>query len=213
MTRPTTDEEGHLDSLLAQTRRRVFPQLRRQAGEHAPRRFQKHDVHLFHIQRPVVPPEWAPDQLGEGTRELHARGPATDDHKGQQPPAPLDIGLLCSPLKARQDLVAQGYALFERSEREGMRSRPRDSEEVGRAAGGQDLEIVGEHLAVGLHHLGGEVHPLHIRHDELDVAPLSEDAPHRIGDVLGLQLRGGHLVEQREEGVVVVAVQQQNVDR
>ena len=39
-----------------------------------------------------------------------------------------------------------------------------------------------------------------------------EDAPHRVGDVGGVEAGGGHLVEQRLERVEVVAVDDGDVD-
>ena len=51
----------------------------------------------------------------------------------------------------------------------------------------------------------------HMRKVDVGLAP--EDAAHGVGDVVGVEAGGGHLVEQRLEGVVVVRVDQHHVDR
>ncbi len=83
--------------------------------------------------------------------------------------------------------------------------------EVGGASNGQDEVIIWENMSKGLNLTGSEIDAPHLFHEEADVWNPAENAAHRVDDVLELQLAGSHLVEQRQKGVVIVAVQHQNI--
>ncbi len=57
------------------------------------------------------------------------------------------------------------------------------------------------------------VHPHRAVHPEGDVRGVLEDAADRVGDVLRVEARGGYLVEERLEEMVVVAIDERHLHR
>ena len=89
-----------------------------------------------------------------------------------------------------------------------------DPERVADRAGGDDQGVVLDGRAVvGVHQPAGDVDVVDASHAHHQVALPTEDAPHCVSDVVGVQARGGHLVEQRLKRVEVVRVDQRDVDR
>jgi len=94
---------------------------------------------------------------------------------------------------------------------------PGDPEGVGGGTGGDDEVVEGEVLDLVLRVLevqdpGVEVGADHRGLPEGQVVLAGGDAPDRVGHVGAGQARGGHLVEQRLEGVEVVLVHERHVD-
>ncbi len=57
----------------------------------------------------------------------------------------------------------------------------------------------------------GWVDPGYLTHHEADVWILMQDASHRVDDVFGFQFGSCHLVEQGQEGVVIIPIQHQYI--
>jgi len=91
---------------------------------------------------------------------------------------------------------------------------PGRAEKIGRAAGGQDQIVVGHRgIPRQFDPPRRKVHPDHLRQLDSDVAGVPHQRADGVGDVAGIQQRAGHLVEQRREHVIVVAVEEQDVHR
>ena len=81
-------------------------------------------------------------------------------------------------------------------------------------AGRDDQVVVRRPVAaVEVQHAAVEVDARHAGQPDGDVGLAPEDAAHRVGDVAASRPGRGHLVQQRLEGVEVVAVDQGDVDR
>jgi hypothetical protein len=111
-------------------------------------------------------------------------------------------------------VLAQGDGVGGRLEREGVLAHPRDAVRGADRAGGDDERVVGDRPAgVAVHRARRDVDTGDRGHSHLDVALPAEDAADRVGDVVDVEARGGHLVQQRLEGVEVVGVDEHHVDR
>src|SRR4030067_3082024 len=87
-----------------------------------------------------------------------------------------------------------------------MLGRPLYPEEAGRGPGGED-EV--RELELELADLDGscmQVNPLHLAQNHAHVLLSAKDRPHRIGDLIRLELRRSHLIQERGEGVEVAPV-------
>ena len=71
------------------------------------------------------------------------------------------------------------------------------------------LQLAGRRLK--LKHAPVEVHARHLAHHHADVVPVAEHGAKRCGDLVGRKRPRGHLVVERLEQVVVVAVDQGDV--
>ena len=110
--------------------------------------------------------------------------------------------------------MAEVEGVVQRLERERVLLHAGHAERRGDGAGGEDEAVVAEASdALDLELPGREVGADHPSHHHVDVLLALEDAPRRVGDVVGVEPGRGHLVEQRLEQVVVVRVDEHDVDR
>ena len=152
------------------------------------------------------------DQLDQRAGDLDTGRAASHDDEVQDPVVD-EAGLAVGGLEQRQQVVADPYGVLEVVQREGVLARAVDAEVVGRGTGGHH-EVVERHRALGAE---GDGVAVPVDADDLVLAeqhPLlaTEDPPDDVADVGGVQAGGGDLVEQRQEGVEVVAVDDGDVD-
>jgi hypothetical protein len=166
-----------------------------------------------HGDRGVVGPEHHREQLGQGTRGLHAGGPAPDDHEVEL--ALLDHrGIGVRHLEALDDVVPEPDRVLQRVERDRVLGRTGDAEPGRHRADGQDQMVVGDLAPVGeSHHLALTVDADDLAPAHVQVALAVEQPAHRVGHVGRVQARGGDLVEQRLERGEVLAVDKGDLDR
>ena len=150
------------------------------------------------------------DEVGDGAGRLDAgrSGPDDDDVEG----ALVDVGRVAvGGLEHLEQPGPQRLGVVDRVEREGVLLGARGVEEVGPRPGGEHEVVPGERLAVRRRDgAGGRVDRGHRQLLDGDRLVLVEDGAERAGDVGGRQLGRGHLVQQRLELVVVVAVEQRD---
>jgi len=115
-----------------------------------------------------------------------------------------------------QNVVAQGDRLRQILQAQGVPGHRFQAEVVRHAAGGDDQVVIGD--GVGLpagaddHPPAGRVDRLHLAHHRAHVRRVAEDGAHGVGDLAGVQAGRRHLVKQRREGVVVLAVDHDHID-
>ena len=80
-------------------------------------------------------------------------------------------------------------------------------------AGGHDQVVISDFLFLQLQDAAGKIKPLDLRHQHFDVATVAQDPANRCGNFPRGQTGGGNLVQQRLEGVKILAIDQQNLDR
>ena len=155
------------------------------------------------------------DQLRQGAGHLDPGGPPPTRTMVRR----TRVGRPARPASAcsnvRQDVVAQPHGVGEGLERIGVLLDAGDAEVAGRRAGGQDQVVVGDgRLAVDLDQSVVQVaHPTPCRAGPRCSGSARVDGPDGVGDVVGAQAGGGHLVEEGPEPVVVVPVDDGDVDR
>jgi len=109
-------------------------------------------------------------------------------------------------------LIADRQSLVELLEPQRVLGERRISKIVGLRARGQDEVVVRDRSVVRKQAPGCEVDPRDRRLEEVRVAQRADQLAHGTRDLTGVEQRRSHLVEQRREHVVVVAVDQQDVD-
>ena len=80
-------------------------------------------------------------------------------------------------------------------------------------AGREDQVVVGNPFLAGVQAARGELDAPHLAQHHARVLLVAQHGADRLGDVGGRQRRGGHLVKQRLKQVIVVAVDDQHLDR
>jgi hypothetical protein len=111
-------------------------------------------------------------------------------------------------------VVPQPGGVGQRVERDGVLLGAGDAEEGGGGAGADD-EVVERQLGGAVVDDGDGAVPVDGGDralPEVDVGVATHDAAHGVGDVGSVQAGGGHLVQQRQERVEVVAVDDGDVD-
>jgi len=85
------------------------------------------------------------------------------------------------------------------------------AEEAGLPPHSQDQVIVGYPAVRGGNNLMLKVNARHLGHLEAEILLPAKDAPHRLGDLFGIQVGRRYLIEQRLEEVVIVPVDQGDI--
>ena len=145
-------------------------------------------------------------QLRECPGQLDAGGTAADHGDTHVRAFPRRA----EPLQARHDLVAQEHGVAAGIEAEAVLGGAVHAVIGGGHPGREDQVVIGELAAVGQCDPPGDgIEARHIPVPE-PRAVLVGEAPQRVGDVTGAQPGRGHLVEQRLERAVDVAVDQRH---
>ena len=150
--------------------------------------------------------------LGDRARHLDTGGAAADDHERQEP---LPLGLIARELRLlepEQDVAADAGGVLDALEPR-RHGGPLIVAEIGVGRAGSQHEIVvGNVDGVGVHDALAGVDAANLRHQHGGILLLAQDVADRPGDVGRRQRRGRHLVEQRLEAMVVLAVEHGHVD-
>ena len=150
-----------------------------------------------------------PRHLRQDARELHAGGSAADDHERHERLLLRCVGALLRVLERQQETPADLARIRERLEPRRERF-PFGMPEVRVARARRDDQIVVRHLeraAIRDHHLPRRVDPADVGEQHGDVLLLAQQPPDGRRDLARREHGHRHLVEQRREGVVVVAVE------
>jgi len=176
--------------------------------------FEKENGGLSRIDSAEVPPKSEARQLGDRAGQLNPGRPRPDDDERELPPTDLRVGCPLGPLEGQQNPAANLTGVLQGLEprREGL---PLGVAEIGMPGpGGEHQVVIADPVTIGQQDLGsGRVHPGHVSQKHLDLAPATQDGPDREGDVGGGERRGGDLVQQRLEQVVIGAVNHRDPDR
>ena len=149
-------------------------------------------------------------ELGEISREFHARRSAAYDDDTHQIDAALDIGLRLRLLERAQDLAANAERIVER-----LQSRrelfPLGVPEITRGSTRSHDEIVVVDRPARMRHAPRrEIDPGDLGHDHGKIIAVRKHCADRLRDIDGRQPRGGDLVEQRLKKMVVLPVDQRH---
>ena len=193
-----------VDAALDQLDPGVLAQLLVEGTEQRGRHLDQADVHPGRVDVGEGGAEHGAAQLGQRACQLDAGGAAADHGDGQV----AVRAFLAQPLEARHQVVAQHHRVGAGVQGEGVLGGALDAVVRGRHAGRDDQVVVAELAAVGERDPAGR----RVDRGELaapvDRAVAPDEAAHRVADVAGVEACRGHLVEQRLEGAVEVAVQQ-----
>ena len=94
-----------------------------------------------------------------------------------------------------------------------MLSCARNAEVVGATAQGKYEVVVRDLDPLACNRFPLAMDPLHLNHPEVHVSFAAEDRVHRVYDVARFELGAPDLVEERDEGVIVVPVEYHHVHR
>ena len=152
------------------------------------------------------------DHLGERPRGLDPSCTRPHDHEVERPL--LEVLLVpIDRVDDPQDPRAKALSIVHAVERVGVLLGSGRAEEVGLCACGDHQDVATDGDPIGQRHgLGVGIDLGDLAGGDAHRAVGPEHVPQRPGDVGHAELRGGHLVEQRLELVVVVPVDQVHVD-
>ncbi len=200
--------EHHVDADRLQVGQRAVAEL----GGHASQQTRRTLDENHPRRRGVDVPEVAWNRLGrdllDGTGQLHAGGPSTDHDEGQLRASGRLVSLDLRRFECEEHAAPDLDGIIDRLEPGGIVGPPIVAEVRVCRPGGQDQVVVGKD---GVSHLdlpAFKVHPIHVAEDDLHVLLPAHDAPDRGCDVRRRERGRGHLVEQRLEQVVILAVDQ-----
>ena len=193
---------------------RFFRERFRKRGKHAGSGFQQQHAGRMQINAAEFVSKRVASNLGQGSGEFHPGRPGADDGEGEPGRLRRRIRLHLGTFEGRQDASANGQRIVE-----GFQPRreagPVVMPEVGmRGTGGQHQVIVVMCLALGIDHpLARGFDHARFSHQNGDIALPTQDVAQWRGNVRSRQAGCGHLVEQRLEHVVILAIQQSDADR
>ena len=153
-------------------------------------------------------------QLGDGAREFDPGRARTDNDKGEQRRAPLGIGLALGAFERHQDSAPQRGRVLQRLEA-GRERLPFVVAEIRvPRAGGEDERVIGQRIAlIEQHALGLRIDAVHRRKQGRDLWAAAHQITDWPGNLGRRQRRGGNLIQQRLEQVMVAPIDQRNADR
>ncbi len=151
-------------------------------------------------------------QLGDGAGEFHPGRTAADDQEGEQAAPLARVVRRLGPLEGGEQAPPHLGGILDALQA-GRVGRPIVAAEIAvGGAGGEHQIVVADALAGHQHFAPRRIHAGHFAEQHAHVELLAEQAAHRRGDVARGEPRGRHLIEQRLEQVVVVAVDQRHGD-
>ncbi len=156
-------------------------------------------------------PQRLPRNLCKSAGQLDTGRAAADEDKREQLLTARGIGLALGPLERKQHTPPDLERVLERLEPRRV-SRPLLVPEIGMArARGHDQKVVVEHGAVGQDDpAAGRLDRAGLAKQHANVCGAPEDPSDRRGDIAWRERRGGNLIEQRLEQMVVVAIEQRD---
>ena len=173
--------------------------------------FDEHDARRLGADVPEVLPQRLARDLGERAGQLDAGRSAADDHERQQAPLHGGVRLPLRRFERQQHPPPDLERIVERLQ-PGRARRPLGVAEVRMRRAGRDDQVVVRHLvaarpALEDHATGRDVDGLHVGQQDTHVLLMAQHPADRRRDVAGRQRGRGHLIQQRLEQVVVVAVE------
>jgi len=175
-------------------------------------RFDKHHPDLVCVEVAVVFAQDEPDELRDGAGHLDPGRASADDREAEEPaPGGRVLGPAGS-LELGQDPVAQGEPFAELFQPHRVLGERPVAEVIALGAGGQHEVVVANRSVVGQQAAPVEVDAGDLGLAEVGVVQRADELAHGPRDLTGIQERACHLVEQRREQVVVVAVDDEDVD-
>ena len=193
---------------------RVSREVVRVAGQHARAGLDQDHPRALGVDVAEVRRQRVARQFGDGAGELDAGRPGADDREGQQRRPAVRVGLEFGALEGEQDPAADHGRVLEGLQA-GRERFPFVMAEIGVArARAEDERVVGHGLAPveqDAPRLGidADDRGQHRRH----LGAPAHDPADRPGDLREAERRGGGLVEQGLEQVVVAPVDQRHPDR
>src|SRR5713101_788776 len=199
------------DAFLLQRALRRSTQGRPESTQDRIGGLEQNHANLTQVQIWIVLLEDMADELRECACHLDSGRPGANDRKRQHHPPLLRVLDPLRLLDAAQHPVAQRKAFIQQLQAECMPCQRRIAEEVALAAGRQHQVVVRQVAAIGLQDPVIQVDAGHLCLPEPNVAERPYQLPDRTRDLARIEECRSHLVEQRREQVVVVAVDQQHV--
>jgi hypothetical protein len=198
--RAEPDVDATLDHLLAG----VFAQRRVEGRQQFGCPLDQRNVHPGPVDLRVGAGERDVAQVGQAAGQFDAgRATADDGHRH----IAVQAGQ-ADPFQAGHDPVTQDDGVVPGVQAEAVLGRSRNAVIGGGYAGGQDEVVIAQPRPVGQHDLPGRgLDGGKFAVPEHRTVPAADGA-HRVGDVTAGQAGAGHLVQQRLEGAVDVAVDQ-----
>ncbi len=189
-----------------------------EAGEDAGPVVEQDHSRRARIDAPEVGLQRHPRHLGDGPGQLDARRARAHQHHRQQVAVARGVLLRLRGLVGAQQLGPDGLGVLDRLEPRRERRELVVAEVALLDARGQDKIVVGQGdlAAVGRRRLDVatlRVRAGHLAHRDDGVGLPPYRLTDRDRDVAGRQHRGGHLVEERLEHVVIAPVDQEDLDR
>ena len=151
-------------------------------------------------------------QFGERTGELYTSRASADDDDSHQAIALRRIGDDLSALVVAEDAGADGHRVPYVVHADRVCAGGFDAEVVRRAAGGDDEIVVGDLFRFGHDDAAIEIDAIHGGEAEAHILHVAHDGSDGLGDIVGVEACARDLVEKRDEGVVVVAIEKEDVD-
>ena len=184
---------------------------RRECRQQARARFDQHDACRARIDVTEVGGQSLLRDLCDRAGHFNAGGAAAYDDEGKQTPLLRGVGDQLGLLEGDQNTAADAGRVLDALEARRI-GRPFVMAEIGVHGAGRDHQIIVGHVAeIGVQQLFLHIHAADVLHQHRRVALLAQDMPDRPGHVGGRKRRRRHLVEQRLEAVMVLAVDQDDV--
>lgn len=200
---------AQLHAAVLQLLGRVLPVLLAELLEQRGAALDQRDLQGARVHLRVEDVQLLLAEVGERAGDLHPGGAAADDGDVQL----VARGVAGGALQLGEHPLADGQRLGAGVHRHRVLLGAGGAEEVGGRAVGQHQVVVGQVVRAALALVEGDdlrlrVHAHHLALAVAHVGHLQRQPPQEHGDVPGVQAGRGHLVQQRLEGLVDVAVDQ-----
>ena len=203
----------HFDAQPAQLLFRFFRQIGRIGRQNALLPFDHDHACARRFDAPKIADHRVPGNLRQRAGQLGAGRSGANDHECEPRLLPLGIDLPFRRFEGQENSPANLQRVFHALQPRRMRF-PFGMIEIGvRRAGGDD-QIVVRHFTVDeLHDLLLHVDRRSLGEQDRGVFLMRHHRADGVGDVTRVQRRGGHLVEQRLEEVIVPAIEHGDAHR
>ena len=205
--------ESHVDSHQLEPPLCLVAELRCERSEQPILTFDEDNLRKVDVELGEVPPQNPMEQFGEAAGHFDSRRTSTGDHDRGRCPLLCRVGAARRPLEVPEDVIADVHGLGGTLQPEGMLGDAVHAEVGGDGSEGKHEEVVRQRFA----HFGVDETALEVDVDDTalhrsGVLLTMEDATGCVTDVVGIEPRGCHLIEQRLKRVVVPLVDDGHID-
>ena len=201
----------NLDTGALKRRAHVVGLLGRECRQQARSRFYQRNAGRARIDAAEIRGQGLPRDLRDRAGHFDPGGAAADDDESEQTPLRSGVGHELGLLEGNQNAAADAGRILDTLQARRIIG-PFVVTEIGMHSAGRDHQIIVSNVAeIGVQQLLRRIDAVHLFHQHRHIRLSAQDVPNWPGHIGRRQRRGRHLIEQRLEAMMVLAIDHDDI--